>query len=83
MTQHQVYGLGTLMTIGAVLIGYIVYLIVPTKHFPIIAGVLAADAVMGALAFYGVDPAGEILVWFLLATGFIGWIAVHVFAASG
>jgi len=75
MTSSQIYGLGTLITIVAIVVGYCVYLLVPKRHFPVAAGVLAADAVIAGLALWGVAVAGDILIWFVVITGVLGWVA--------
>lgn len=63
MTPHQQMGLGALMVIGSIVTGYVVSCVVPAKHYPRTAGVLATNAVMAALTFAGVDPAAYIVVW--------------------
>lgn len=55
MTPEQKIGLGALMLMGAVVVGYIVSCIVPARHYPRIAGVLAANAVIAGLAVAGVS----------------------------
>lgn len=54
------------MVIGSVVVGYIVSCVVPAKHYPRTAGVLAANAVLAAFTFAGVDPAAYIAIWFAL-----------------
>ena len=59
-------GLGVLIGIGAIVVGYVVSQIAPKQHYPRIAGVLASDAVVGGLTYVGVEPAAYMLVWWVL-----------------
>lgn len=76
MTSSQNYGLGTLIVIGALVVGYCVYRLVPEKHFPLVAGVLSADAVIAGLALWGIGVAGDILIWFVVVTAVLSWAVI-------
>ena len=68
--QYQMIGLGVLIAVGAVLIGYIVRLVIPDKHFPWTAGLLASNAVIALPAYAGVKIAGPLLLWWLFCSMF-------------
>lgn len=70
-------GLGVLIGVGAIVVGYLVYCIVPADHFPRTAGLLAANAFVGGLAHYGLPVAGELLFCSL------GLSLVLLFMAAG
>lgn len=70
--QYQMIGLGVLIGVGAVLIGYFVRLIVPNKHFPWTAGLLASNLIVALPAYAGVKIAGPLLM---------GWLFCSMFAA--
>jgi hypothetical protein len=56
VTPEQKFGVGVLILIGAIVAGYIVRCVVPARHFPRTAGLLAANAVAAGLAVAGVEP---------------------------
>jgi hypothetical protein len=81
VTPEQVgalIGLGALFVIGAIVVGYTVYRIVPDRHYPEVAGVLAAIATIAALAAAGIDPAPYILIIVVV----IAIIALIVFSGG-
>jgi hypothetical protein len=57
MRPGQPLGWGVLITVGAHCGGYLVYFLLPNKHLCIVAGILAANAVIAAMASAGVDVA--------------------------
>jgi hypothetical protein len=71
--QYQAIGLGVLIGVGAILAGYLVKMVVPKKHFPWTAAVLATNAVVAVFAYWGVKIAGIMLP---------GWLTVSMFAAA-
>src|SRR5262245_31769602 len=73
MRPGQSIGLGVLITIGGIVAGDLVYLLVPKKHFRIIAGILAANAIMAALALAGVEVAEMLVGWFALLASLLAW----------
>jgi hypothetical protein len=50
------------MLIGAAVLGYIVHCVMPERHHPEIAGVLAALAAIAGLPAAGIEPAAIILI---------------------
>ena len=70
MTAEQKLGIGALFVIGAIVAGYIVYCIVPDRHYPRVAGALAANGIMAGLTAAGIEPAAYIVIWFALASGY-------------
>jgi hypothetical protein len=68
VTSNQLLGLGVLFVIGSIVVGYIVFCLVPAKHYPRTAGVLAANACMGGLTAAGIEPAAYIVVWMAFAS---------------
>jgi hypothetical protein len=74
--QYQAIALGVLIGVGAIVIGYVVRLIVPNKHFPRTAGLLASNAVIAALAYAKVTVAGTMLVWWLAVSFFAAYVTV-------
>src|SRR5262245_8644595 len=56
--------LGVLITRAAIVAGSLVDLLVPKKHFRIIAGILAANAIIATLALAGVEVAETLVGWF-------------------
>jgi hypothetical protein len=44
------FGLAVMLGVGAIVVGYLVYCIVPANHFPRTAGLLTANLVLGVLA---------------------------------
>lgn len=75
--QNQMAGLGVLIGSGAIVVGYIVKIIVPNKHFPWTAGVLAANVVVAAFAYAGVKIAGTMLPAWLLGSMFAVSISLY------
>lgn len=65
-------GLAVLIGVGAIVIGYIVRIIVPNKHFPWTAGLLATNAVVAGFAYAGVQAAGLMLVWWPMVSISVG-----------
>lgn len=76
--QHQMIGLGVLIGVGAILLGYVVRLFVPAKHFPWTAGLLASNAVVAACAYAGVSIAGVMIEGWLIASIFAFAISLRV-----
>jgi hypothetical protein len=66
--EQQMVALGVLIGAGAIVVGYIVKLLVPKKHFPWTAGVLASNVVVAAFAYAGVKIAGIILPPWLIGS---------------
>jgi hypothetical protein len=64
MTEEQKVGLGVVIIAGAIVVGYLVSLVIPAKHFPRTAGLLSSNAVIGALAWGGVPVAGNLTLPF-------------------
>lgn len=62
---NQAAGLGVLIGVAAIVAGYLVSCMVPANHFPRTAGLVTANAIIGSLAYAGVDVAGEMLGWAL------------------
>lgn len=80
MTDGQKIGLGVLFFIAAIVVGYIVFCLVPAKHYPRTAGVLAANALVAGLALAGFEPAGALTVW--LATLSFFFVVFHAIEAD-
>ncbi len=76
MMTNRGAGLAVLIAAGAIVAGYLVYRIVPPKHFPRTAGLLAANVIVGALAYAGNEIAGEMLGGCLIVSGFFGWLLI-------
>lgn len=64
LTSGQEFGLGVIILILAILIGYAVYRMTPKKLHPIIAGLMAANVFVAALAVSGMIVAGDMIGWF-------------------
>ena len=73
MSSNQIVGLGLLIGLGAVAVGYLVSNLVPRQHFPRTAGVLATNAVIAGFAVAGVEVAAQMLGWFVLITVAAAW----------
>ena len=58
----QILGEATLMTVGAVVLGYVVSMIWPKSHNPQLFGFLAAVSLVGGLAYAGFAGATVALV---------------------
>ena len=58
----QILGEATLMTVGAILLGYVVTMLWPKTHNPQLFGFLAAVTLVGALAYVGFAGATVALV---------------------
>lgn len=80
MTGDQKIGLGALFFIAAIVVGYVVFRLVPAKHYPRTAGALAANALVAALALAGLEPAGTLTVW-VAVLSFI-FVTFHAFEAD-
>jgi hypothetical protein len=76
--QYQMIGLGVLIGVCAILLGYIVRLAVPNKHFPWTAGLLASNAVVALPAYAGVKIAGPLLMGWLLCSMFVAVVTFRV-----
>jgi hypothetical protein len=74
--QYRMIGLGVLIGAGAILIGYIVKLVVPNKHFPWTAGLLASNVVVALPAYVGVEIAGPLLMGWLFCSMFVATASV-------
>jgi hypothetical protein len=68
MTPEQKLGLGALMLIGAIVVGYIVRCVVPARHYPRTGGFLAANASIAGLTVAGVEPAAHMIFWVAVAS---------------
>lgn len=68
--------LGVLIGAGAIVIGYIVRMVVPNKHFPWTAGVLASNVVIAAFAYAGMKIAGIILPAWLVGSILAGSVSL-------
>jgi hypothetical protein len=77
MRPGQSIGLGVLITVGAIVGGYLVYLLVPKKHFRIVAGILAANAIIAAMALAGLDVAEALVGWFAFFSFLVGVAALQ------
>ena len=77
MRPGQSIGLGVLITVGAIVGGYLVYLLVPKKHFRIVAGILAANAIIAAMALAGVEVAETLVGWFAFFSFLVGVAALQ------
>jgi hypothetical protein len=75
MRPGQSIGLGVLITVGAIVGGYLVYLLVPKKR--IVAGILAANAIIAAMALAGVDVAEAPVGWFAFFSFLVGVAALQ------
>lgn len=71
---NQEFGLGVLILVAAIITGYGVSRLVPKGHFPIIAGLLAGNALVAGLAVAGVAVAGHMVVWIALLSV---WGVIH------
>lgn len=65
--HNQQMALAVLIALGAIVAGYLVFCAVPVKHFPRMAGMLSAIGIVAGLTVLGVEVAGDILGWFVLA----------------
>ena len=72
--ENQQIALGVLIGAASIVIGYVVARVMPKRHFPVLAGVIASNAIIAGLAYWGVDVAGKMVMWWLIITG--------IFAAS-
>jgi hypothetical protein len=75
MTPEQKIGLGAIMLIGAVVVGYVVRCVVPKQHYPRVAGVLAANVSLAGLAVAGIEPAVSIIVFGSVLSVYAGFYA--------
>lgn len=69
--RNREYALALVICVGAVLVGYGVFRLVPEHHYPRVAGWLAANVIVATLALLGVEVAGETVVLFFLISGFV------------
>jgi hypothetical protein len=77
MSSGQHLGLIVMIAIGAIIAGYIVYTLTPSKHYPSLAGLLAANAIVGGLAVAGVGAAADMLGAFIFFTVVV-WVVALV-----
>ena len=70
----QAFGVGLLIWVSAILVGYLVAQAIPKTHFPGIAGILASNALIGGLAAFGVSVAAYMIPW---------WVIFSLFALRG
>lgn len=77
-TEYQALGLGVVISVAAIVGGYLIRLAVPPKHFPRTAGLLAGNGIVGGFAWWGVEPAGTALIWFLALSLLFGIFVVFV-----
>jgi hypothetical protein len=66
----QRVGLMVLITVGAAIVGRVVYNLLPKTRSPAFWGSAAAFLVVGALAYMGIPEAG-IVVWIFIAIAVI------------
>lgn len=60
-------GAAMLMSIAAIVLGYVVSLVWPKAHHPQVFGALATAALLGGLAYAGVPGAGLAIAVFVVA----------------
>jgi uncharacterized protein YPO0396 len=65
------YALALLVALGAAMVGYAVFRLVPEDHYPRVAGWLASNVIVAALALIGVEVAAEIVTSFFLMSGLV------------
>ena len=65
------YALALLVGVGAALVGCALFRLVPEDHYPRMAGWVASNAIVAALALIGVEVAAEIVTSFFLISGFV------------
>jgi hypothetical protein len=61
VTPEQQFALGVLILIGAIVVGYVVRCVVPDRHYPRTAGLLAANALPAGLAVFGIEAAAYVV----------------------
>lgn len=69
-------GLATLIAVGAIFFGFIVRRMWPRSMNPTLFGWLAATALVGALAYMGVETAGFVLLLFIAGAILLGVLAL-------
>jgi len=69
-------GLATLIVVAALFLGVAVSRLVPRDKGPTFFGTLAALALLGALAYFGVETAGTVLWLFLAGAVILGLFAL-------
>jgi len=75
-TDPTKLGLATLIVAGALFLGVAVSRLVPRDKGPTFFGTLAALALVGALAYFGVATAGTVLWLFLAGAVLLGAFAL-------
>jgi uncharacterized protein YPO0396 len=65
------YALALLVGVSAAMVGYAVFRLVPEDHYPRMAGWLASNVIVAALALIGVEVAAEIVTSFFLMSGLV------------
>lgn len=75
-TDPAQMGLATLIVVGALFFGVAVSRLVPRDRGPTFFGTLAALALVGALAYFGVATAGYVLWLFLAGAVLLGLFAL-------
>ena len=75
-TDPSKMGLATLIVVAALFLGVAVSRLVPRDKGPTFFGTLAALALLGALAYFGVETAGTVLWLFLAGAVILGLFAL-------
>ncbi len=75
-TDPKAMGLATLIVVGALFFGVAVSRLVPRDKGPTFFGTLAALALVGGLAYFGVATAGYVLWLFLAGAVLLGLFAL-------
>lgn len=68
----QAVGLGVIVGVASIVVGYLVYLAMPRRHFPATTGLLASNLFIAVLGYFGVVVAQYMLVWWLMASFSLG-----------
>jgi hypothetical protein len=57
-------GLSIIIACAAVIAGYVVSLVIPSRHFPKTAGILVAIMIVAGLSYAGIQAASDFLtIW--------------------
>ncbi len=67
-SSSAIIGQAVLITVGAVVLGYVVAMLWPKQHNPSLFGFLAAVSLVGGLSAYGV-PAATVAIFIVLVVG--------------